>query len=122
MDPIAVGNIAGRVVEGLGSIAAAGLVVGMGALGGLVVEGIGYSAVEVDAGSAGGTGTGQEEERWVGEDHLTRSHGGRTEDVVVVEVVVDDSDTRLGWRWVLDCRMDSGSMSDSGAEAEVPEL
>jgi len=57
----------------------------------------------------------------VEEDCLTMLHGGRIEDVAVVRA--DDSDTRLGWRWTLDCRLGFGRLSDAGAEAEaeVPE-
>ena len=60
VDPFSVGDIAGRVVEGHGSIAA-GLVMDVGVLG-VVEKGVGHSTAEVDAGAVGGIDTGQEEE------------------------------------------------------------
>lgn len=119
MEPIAVGDIAGRVVGALGSIAA-GLMIGIDALG-VVEEGVGCSNAEVHAGAGAGIDIGQEEEHWADGDHLTKMHGGRIEAVAVVAVVADDSDTRLGWWWVPNCRTGSGGLPDSGTKAEVAE-
>lgn len=120
MGPIVVEDVAGRVLEGLDGIADADLMTGM-STNVVVKEGVDCSVGEAGNDGVGSIDTGQEEERRVEADHLTRSHGGRRKIVMVVAVADDDSDTRLDARRNLNCRVDSRNLPGCDAEPEVPE-